>query len=262
MSNKTVYRISIILFSLAALSGGWFFMNKMLERKEDKILGQTGQIAVDLAGKESTDTEDKEVPFRGQRLLESERIKVLKVWETGKKLVPHEPLKGQMDMGQAIAKGEEWIGIVEKSADFFPADGVGEFENTSAKLCSFEDKAEVGEEKISFWEIQYVNKELQIVLKIHALSGEVWDAEIRVKNYSKEAKNISKDEYGFTQELLKSAFPFFAAVGDRVYRKNNTSYMQNKTGSMFLLLKRADIKISGEPEIAVYKLWAGTEGLS
>jgi len=255
MNKNIIYTILIVLLSFIVVSGGWFLMNKMLDRKEEKILGQTGQITVRMAEKDNQDTEDTEKSFSGQKLSENERIKVLKIWETGKKLIPHEPLGGQMNMEQAIAKGEEWIGMVEKSENLISADAVLEFENTSAKLCSFEDKAGVEKEKISFWEIQYENADMQILLKIHALSGEVWNAEITMEESDRE-------RFDPDGELLKAAFPFFGAGSGRIYQKNNISYMQNETGSMYLLMKRSDVKINSKPVMAVYKLWVGTEVLS
>lgn len=252
MNKSIIYTIPAVLFSFTVVFSGWFLMNKILDRKEEKILGQTGQITVGTAEKDNQDTEDKVKSFSGQKLSEKERIKVLKIWETGKKLIPHEPLEGQMNMEQAIAKGEEWIDMVEKSENLISADAVWEFENTSAKLCSFEDTTEVEKEKISFWEIQYESEDIQILLKIHALSGEVWNAEITMEESDREG-SVSDGE------LLKAVFPFFGARSDRIYRKNNISYMQNKTDSMYLLMKRSDVKINSKPVMTVYKLWVGTE---
>ena len=212
MNKSIIYTILIVLLSFTVVSGGWFLMNKMLDRKEEKILGQTGQITVGMAAKDNQDAEDKEESFSGQKLSEKERIKVLKIWETGKKLIPHEPLEGQMNMEQAIAKGEEWIDTVGKSENLIFADAVSEFENTSAKLCSFEDKTEVEKAKISFWEIQYENAGMHILLKIHALSGEVWSAEITTEESERESS-------GLDGELLKAAFPFFGAGSDRCKMK-------------------------------------------
>lgn len=252
MNKSIIYTIPIVLLSFMVVSGGWFLMNKMLDRREEKILGQTGQITVGMAEKDNQDAEDKVKSFSGQKLSEKERIKVLKIWETGKKLIPHEPLEGQMNMEQAITKGAEWIDMVEKSENLISADAVWEFENTSAKLCSFEDKTEVEKEKISFWEIQYENAEMQILLKIHALSGEVWSAEITMGESDKEV-------FGSVGELLQAVFPFFRAGSDRIYKKNNIRYMQNETDSMYLLMKRSDVKINSKLVMTVYKLWVGTD---
>lgn len=255
MNKSILYTILIVFCSFTVVSSGWFLMNKILDRKEEKILGQMGQITVETAEKDNQDTKDKMKSFSGQKLSEKERIKILKIWETGKKLIPHEPLEGQMNMEQAIVKGEEWIDIVEKSGNLISSGAVWEFENTSAKLCSFEDKTEVEKEKISFWEIQYENEDIQILLKIHALSGEVWNAEISMEESQREGDSLRG-------ELLKVVFPFFGAESGRVYEKNNISYVKSKTDSIYLLMKRSYVKINNKPAMTVYKLWIGTEILS
>lgn len=258
--NKYINRqfLGICFLSFAVIVGGWFLMNQMLARKEGHILGQSGKIITQSAETEknnkNTDSGVENVgrSFQGCKLSEQERIQILKIWETGKKEVPHEPLVGQMNMEQAVAEGRKWIESLAQKELLFSSALIQNFDKTSAKLCSFADETEIEQEKISFWEICYQNTEMQIILKIHALSGEVWSAEISME----QKQALRSDSDG---EVLEAAFPSFRLKSSRLFRKDPICYMQNETGKLYFMLEKSYQKINSRPELLCYKLWVGTE---
>lgn len=252
--GKMVPRMMLTI-SLFVIVGGWFVTNKMVEKKENRILGQKGQITVqsDHKGKDAdlSGTAEKNESFTGRKLSESEIAQVLTVWEAGGKKTPHEPMEGQMDMEQAVEKGAEWIDSIAEKEILFSSETVKDFDKTTAKLCTFDDETETPKEMISFWEVNFQKPDVQIVLKIHALSGEVWAADIGV-----EEKNVT---YHVSDgELLDAAFPFVEIENNRVFKKNNIYYRQSKTEILNVIEKKSDCNIN-KHMITKIELWIGTE---
>ncbi len=50
--------------------------------------------------------------------------------------------------------------------------------STSAVLCTLDSPLPLEESLISYWKVTYVEGDVEIVLTIHARSGQVWDANI------------------------------------------------------------------------------------
>lgn len=256
MNKGKIFSLIMPALSLFVIVGGWFLTDKLVERKENRILGQKGQITVQSAKKQNKDNdlseraEEINEPFTGRKMTENEMVQVLTVWETGGKEIPHEPLKGQMSMEQAVAKGREWMDSMAEKKVLFSSAAVQAFDKTTAKLCTFDDEAGTPKEIISFWEVIFQKSDVKIVLKIHALSGEVWAADIGMVK-----KNVTY--HGSAGELLDAAFSF-QEMGNRVFKKNNIYYRQNKAEVLNFIEKKSDYRIDKQM-VARIELWIATE---
>lgn len=258
MSRDRINSLLMLFLSFVVIVGGWFIMNRILAEKEDSMMKQMGQITIQSDNEDKNKSEDiagaekEEGEFEGQELSEKEMIQVLKIWEAGGKETPHEPLGSQMNMEQAVAKGKEWIDCMETRKMLFSSETTKEMDKISAKLCTFSEEAKIGTEMISFWEVSFLKANLQIIFKIHAMSGEIWSAEITMEEKDSVVQILD-------EEFLAAAFPFISIEDRKIYKEGNISYMQNNTESLYLMAEKSEIRINSSPPTVIYKLWLGTE---
>ena len=252
MSRGKIMSFFALALSLSVIVGGGFFVDAAFEKKEDRFLGKVWEITNQDSSKTAAGTEAAGQDFSGRSLSEEEKSHVLEVWESGKKEVPCEPVEGQMNMGQAMEEGQLWIESVKKSDVLFSKKAKFKFDKITAKLCSYDEITDSEKKNAGFWEVYFERPGMQIVLRIHAVSGEIWRAEIDA-----EEENIKKDIS--TGALLMAAFPFFQADSARIDRKDNLDYRQNKKGNLFQIFEKSEIKVNKAPSTMVLKLWLGVQ---
>lgn len=210
MSKSRISMFLVFCLSFAVVFGGWFFTKEMLDRKEAEILAGRGRMMLDIP--ESDNRKDRNAvqeTFEGEALSEDMMAEILKVWEAGGRELLHEPLAGQMDMEQAVTAGRGWIGRLAENNILPSCLAEGLFDSTSAVLCTLDGETTLGESLISYWRVIYMKGGIKIILTIHAVSGQVWDADISMREDEMMLSACSEEE------LLAAAFPFL--TGNEVY---------------------------------------------
>lgn len=210
MSKSRISMFLVFCLSFAVVFGGWFFTKEMLDRKEAEILAGRGRMMLDIP--ESDNRKDRNAvqeTFEGEALSEDMMAEILKVWEAGGRELLHEPLAGQMDMEQAVTAGRGWIGRLAENNILPSCLAEGLFDSTSAVLCTLDGETTLGESLISYWRVIYMKGGIKIILTIHAVSGQVWDADISMREDEMMLSACSEEE------LPAAAFPFL--TGNEVY---------------------------------------------
>lgn len=240
MSRGKIYTLLIFGVSFAVVFGGWFFTREMLDQKEAVILANKGEILVEVADVDVNENNPEAGKFEGVVLTENEIAEVLTVWSAGGREVLHEPMSGQMNMEQAINTGREWIDRLAVNSILPAYLSECSFDDTSAVLCSLDNSVSLQENYISYWKVTYVEGDVEIILTIHALSGQVWDANI----------TMSEDEMLYEtcsdEEILSIAFPFLENGNTETIVDNSTIYKISEEGTVYATLKRDSIMVKKE----------------
>ena len=211
MKKGRIVSFSIFMLSFGVVLGGWYLTRALLEQRREEFLGRTGEILMQssetalLSAEMSEDAAgeaEETVSFQGEMLSEDMMAKVLAVWESGGRELPHEPKRGQMNMEQAIEAGKEWIAAMAEQGIFPPEIAEGKFDYVSARLCTLEAQVDFDENLISYWSLQFIADEAEVSLTIHAMSGDVWQARIVMEDHA-ELPSVYKPD-----SLLEIAFPF------------------------------------------------------
>lgn len=240
MSRGKIYTLLIFCVSFAVVFGGWFFTREMLDRKEAVILANKGEISVEVVDVDVNENNPEAGKFEGVVLTENEIAEVLTVWNAGGREVFHEPMAGQMNMEQAINTGREWIDRLAESNILPGYLSECSFDDTSAVLCSLDRSVSLQENYISYWKVTYVEGDVEIILTIHALSGQVWDADITMDE-DKMLYGTCSDE-----EILAITFPFLENGNTEIVVENSTIYRISEEGTIYATLKRDSILVNKE----------------
>lgn len=245
MNKGTIYTFLVFCLSFTVVFGGWFLTKEMLNCKETEILVVKGQVSMDVSETDKTQSDTSiQGEFEGEVLSEETMAEVLTVWEAGGREVLHEPMEGQMSMEQAIKAGRDWINtLAEKnilSADLLECN----FESTNAVLCTLDSKASIEKSLISYWTVTFENGDVDIVLKIHATSGQVWRAVI----------SIGEDNMLFgtctDEEVIAIAFPFLTKVNTEVIKKEGKTFKISERGKVYATLRRDSVVVDKQKPVA------------
>lgn len=262
MKKSRLFTMYIFLLSLGVVLGGWHLTVVLLEQRREEFLGRTGEIFIQSpemplpSGEKQEDTAAEtaeNVPFQGETLTEDMMAEILTVWESGSREIPHEPEKGQMNMEQAIEAGKEWIAMTAE-AGIIPPEAAGEeFEHISARLCTLEAEADIDENLISYWSMQFITENMEVSLTIHAMSGDVWKAKIRMNE-----QDWLWDS-GRQEHWLEIAFPFMEE-GDEVilYLDGNTTCVPMPQKLVFASVRGFSILVSGRKPTVQIEFWLST----
>lgn len=252
MSKGRIYTFVAFCLSFAVVFGGWFLTKEMLDRDEAEILAEKGQISVEIEEVDVNENDPEVEIFKGEDLTEDVIAEVLAVWNGGGREVFHEPMDGQMDMEQAINAGRDWIDIMADSNIIPSYLSECSFDDTGAVLCTLDSNVSLEESFISYWKVTYVEGDVEIVLTIHALSGQVWNADISM-NEDKMLYGTCSDE-----EILAIAFPFLTSDDAEMIVENSSIYKIFAGGTVYATLKRESILVTKEEPKARLLLSLGT----
>ncbi|MCI8955912.1 MAG: hypothetical protein HFG29_02845 [Eubacterium sp.] len=180
MKNK-ISIILVFIITLLVLVGGLFIMQQRLDTQSVRLLNEK------LNSKETifrSNSEKKEL--NKKFLTKNELVEVVHSMENKKNMRPHEPVKGQLSMNQAITKGKEWVQKLFSTK-------IQTYKKVSANLCT-NDSA--GINKIpgilyGFWEVKFEKKNLMVKMSIHSVTGQLLG--IEVYSYNKQLKSSYKN---------------------------------------------------------------------
>lgn len=209
MSKRHKYSLLCFLFAALFVIGSMAGMNLILQRRESRLLGESGTAEVESpvtawqepenAETKETDAETEEAAEtteseKANRTLTTRQIEeVIDYRENTTEEVFHDPVAGQITMEEAIACGENWLvemGFAKKRDD----SGEGEQGETDIQENSMQiptaRRASLGVKKdrttssvpmepyYSFWTVRFSNESMYAVLSVNAVTGKVWNAEI------------------------------------------------------------------------------------
>lgn len=252
----------VLCLSFAVVLGGWLLMQEFLEWQKDKFLNGTGQISLQSSatalllesGQKETQIETMgQDYYSGESLPEDIMEKILNVWESGGRELPHEPRNGQIDMEQAIETGGIWVEKLVEQGVLPEKLTEGNYDKISAKLCTREAQIDFDEALLSYWSVQYIKRDITVSLLIHAICGEVWNARISMNEKDSFTNEFSEDE------LLEIAFPLIEK-GDtvRVNPTDNVTYVSLKEGFVFAIISMRHIRLEEQVPVFELDLWLGT----
>lgn len=257
MNKEKIYTRMVFALSLTVIIAGWFFTKGMVRRNEEIILAREGELYVGSSNPDILDGNHnsvfgephKENAYVDYSLSEEEMGKILAAWELGGKEIPLEPIHGQLNMEDAIEAGENWIQIMSENGIVPSELTESDYDTVSAKLLSLESRTGIDKIILSYWSVQYTKGDTVILLTIHAVSGEIWRADISIKG-----GNAGLYEYT-DDELLRMAFPFMGEIRNEELRINNVIYQVFGEGYVYASVKRSDIVVDGEEPVTRLNLW-------
>lgn len=262
MKKDRIKTLLILCLTLVVVLGGWEIMKKFLDWQVENFLSDTGQISLKSSGT-SLFIENEEKNLQGETieqdnllkesLSEDMMVKILNVWESGGRELPHEPKSGQMDMEQAIETGRIWIdSFVEKGV--LPKElEEDDYDKISAKLCTHEASVDFDEVLLGYWSVKYMKEDITISLVIHAVYGEVWRAEISM-NEREDLLEIYSEE-----ELVELAFPFIEKEERSVVNlTNNTTHISLKEGLVIAMINMRRVQVNDQTPVIEMDLWLRT----
>lgn len=193
--KKYKYTFLSLVFAVLFIIGSMAATNTILRHRETQLLTERGGIKVESPVREwegrrngdgsigGADSNNKKKSISVKQIEEA-----VKSWNNRTGVTLHEQVAGQVSMGEAIENGKKWLAEME----------IGE----EKKEASFSVNAELGvgrqkedtEEKeayFSFWTVTYSNQDMDAVLYLNAVTGNVWGAEI--KRYEEQKEKLSDD---------------------------------------------------------------------
>lgn len=260
--SKPYALIVLFLLSFGVVIGGWFLTEALLLQKQEEFLARTGRIAWQTGMPSALQPAQPGEPggdlaegifFEGQHLSEERMAEVLAVWENGGNELPHEPQKGQMNMEQAIETGKEWIAVMVECG--IVPEGLAEcdFDKVATRLCTLDTQVDFDDSLLSWWLIQYTEKDVVVSLTVHASTGEVWKASLSMK----ESDRVS-NEYRY-KEMLGTAFPFIGreSIESADLIKSDFCEIMPK-GLVYAAVKEYQIAVKNQDPVVVIDFWLGT----
>lgn len=149
MIGKYKYTFFSLIFAVLFVFGCMIAMNHILKLRETKLLTESGRAKVESpvrawleleSNKESVTDSSHQVRYE----LTSQQMKeAIRHWNSREGDIIHEPVAGQISMGEAIESGKNWldeIGFVEVGSDDVQAYsvnatlGVGKKRNDKYKI--------------------------------------------------------------------------------------------------------------------------------
>lgn len=201
--KKYKYTFLSLLFAALFIIGSMAATDTILRIRETRLLAERGGIKVESPVREwegggnsdesaiGKDTNDKKNSLSMKQVEEA-----VKSWNNRTGVTLHEQVAGQISMGEAIENGKQWlvgmdIGDGEEEISF----------SISAELGVGRQKEDAGEREayFSFWTVTYVNKTMNVVLYLNAVTGNVWGAEIKL--YEEQSKKLPDDRLQLFVEL-------------------------------------------------------------
>lgn len=199
-----IYTAVMVTVSLGIVLGGWFLTRKLLDKKEEEFLGGTGAVSLrfeQTALLAQEEAQERANAFKEQKIPEALMKELLLLWDYAGKEMPHEPKEEQMNMEQAIETGKQWITVLAEHEIVPGTLKDGDFDKITAQLSTVETQTSLNERLLSRWTLEFIKDDVDIKLMIHAMSGEVWYANISMMAYSSKAYEYS------LEEILDLMFP-------------------------------------------------------
>ena len=181
MNKSYKYTILTLFLAVVFVLGSMGGMNLILQTRERQFLSESGRVVVEApvrtwqeqdSGIEGVNGENSQ---EGYVLTAEQMEEVISSWDESMAVI-HSPVNGQISMEEAMRAGEEWLvqmGMIE-NVDV-------ETHSMYASLSTAVRKESAGsqlEPYCSFWYVRYSSQYMMAFLRINAVTGKIWNADI------------------------------------------------------------------------------------
>ena len=197
MIRKHKYTFFSLIFAVLFVFGSMIAMNGILKLRETRLLTESGRVKVEspvrawLAGDSGEEPASDSMHQERYELTTQQMGEAISHWNSREGDIIHEPVAGQISMGEAIESGKEWfaaMGFADGSDDVLAY-------SVSATL-SVGQKRETLNTKLepyySFWTVKYSNRIMEAGLLVNAVTGKVWGGKVTI--YENIPENLHKED--------------------------------------------------------------------
>lgn len=186
MIGKYKYTFFSLIFAILFVFGCMIAMNYILKLSETKLLTESGRAEVESPVRAWLELESDKEPLtddthQERYELTSQQMKeAISHWNSREGDIIHEPVAGQISMGEAIESGKKWLvemGFAEVGPDDVQAYSVNATLGVGRKKETMNKKLEP---YYSFWAIHYSNRAMEAELLVNAVTGKVWEAKVTI----------------------------------------------------------------------------------
>lgn len=176
--KKYVFTVMGIVLSFIIAVGGWVVTSRLIDMESDRLLSGTTSFMVDIPTIEVTHVDEESgYPTIRLSLTEDEMVSILQNLELTDNRRMHEPAPGQIDMEQAIAAGRAGLAFLH-GHNILPDEMLG-FNYVRAMLSqNVSQDGQFFPLTYSFWQVTFLNDDIDIGMTINAVTGQVWGIEI------------------------------------------------------------------------------------
>lgn len=232
----------------------------------DEKAYQQGDMVAEQRGSREVQVTAEQEEYREESaaMSDSVRYMVLSFWEKGGSELLHEPKPGQINMEQAIQAGRDWMSSMAGYGNIPKELEECNFDKTSAVLCTLDgqvldNELALDESLSSYWTVRFEKSDVTVKLKIHAASGEVWEADLSVENKSGLVESFDEGR------LLDRAFPFLKENNKPTKQMKlvtdlytSTTYQSFAQGLMYAAVKQYEVNVSDASPVTRIAFWLHT----
>ncbi len=174
MMNKRFFvNASGILLAFAIAFGGIFAVWSRLDAERDSLLSGGGDVEIPVRIESMETLDMTAVEVKTENLTQAQLRQALLCLESASEKYTHEPTAGQLSMTEAAQRGMVWI------KDFFlprlNQETIPKEYRMSCYLWAGEAGAagEAGDDLLGYWEVSVTAEEMEAVLVLNAVTGQV-----------------------------------------------------------------------------------------
>ncbi len=194
------YTILTLLLTVIFAFGSMAGMHLVLRAREQQLLSEQGKAVVESPVRAWQKEEDTDFDQEAYLLTMEQIEEVIRSWDEHLAVTVHNPVNGQISMETAIESGKEWLAEMgfRTAAD---ADSP-EVYSVQASLSIVNQNQSAGtqsEPYYSFWVLRFSNQSMMAFLRLNAVTGNVWSADITL--YGDLSEEISCEKLSRFVEL-------------------------------------------------------------
>lgn len=182
MNKRYQYTILTVVLAIVISFGSIAGMDLILKARERQLLTKGGRVVVKTPVQGYQEQQKEEKFAQDRNTLTTEQMEeVVSLWDGPDEVIVHNPVNGQISMGEAIRAGQDWLvkmGMKEEEDD-----EVHQYATLSTAVweASAEEGSPEGVQTApynSFWRVQFYGGSLEAFLYVNAVTGQVWSADI------------------------------------------------------------------------------------
>lgn len=238
MIQDMKYTLLTLLLTCAVVFGSMAGMTFILRMREQQLLSERGEVLVEspvrVWQKQEEDTGWTSEPYQ---LTAAQMEEVIGSWDERLAVTVHQPVNGQIPMETAIEAGKEWLS--EMGFQITADEESARIYSVRATLSVTDQADPAGaqsEPYYSFWNLRFSNQTMMAFLRLNAVTGRVWNADITL--YTDLAQEIF-DEKSCEQELRR----FVELSGLQI---PDTYVINKKTDKVEAVIDIADSRLRAE----------------
>lgn len=187
--NPVVWTFLTLLFSAVLIVFSMFFVHRLIKARENTLLAGKGTIRQDspVSGGLNNKKGEKTV------LTAGEVEEIMENWNRRYGFVVHEPVEGQIAMGEAVKAVDEWLPKMGLSEGILSGNSTVRSSLNIAYLKG--EKTEELSPTRSFWEVTVNGDKINGTFYVNAVTGQIFEAFVSLVSVP---EGITKDQ------LLKS----------------------------------------------------------